>query len=435
MALPHLRFKGQLYPFQEEVLKWMQGKSRGIIGLDMGMGKTVITIAQLCQQPLSRVIIVVPLPILEQWRFALLKFTDIRDSEIAVFQGPKRHELNLSSFRLILTTYEIIRYDALNFPGSPLWSATYDCLIIDEAHRLRNKSTQTFQTCFLLQQRSRMAWLLTGTTIHNSLEDFYNLRHFLGIEVSIPNQACYMRMTKEDVNLHLPEKTIHDHYMRMGHKQEREYNEILQEVKEETDMGAMMVKILRLRQCCNASLSHKKRQSVKFTRILEILSKVPKGEKTIIFSQWGQSLEQLRYFLNKNVYGTVMYHGELEQDDRKKVLTYFCQGATPILLATLTAGGVGLDLSCANHVILMDSWWNQSLEAQAIDRVYRIGQTKRVEIHHLYMLESIEEWMVKMKEEKHKVDTQFHDKKKAYQTDHAFLKDLLHSYIGGYSPL
>lgn len=116
---------------------------------------------------------------------------------------------------------------------------------------------------------------------------------------------------------------------------------------------------------------------------------------------------------------------------RNQVLSRFAHmDAMPqILLVSLTAGGIGLNLTCANHVILLDPWWNSAIEEQAIDRVYRLGQTKPVEVHRLIMDDSIENWIWKMKEEKHKVSQSFHEHGLMDSIDTTTLTQILHHFV------
>ena len=204
----------------------------------------------------------------------------------------------------------------------------------------------------------------------------------------------------------------------------------------------LLTKILRLRQCCNtpdASLgsneSHDYNEisSPKFDKILEILLNMPEDEKVIIFSQWAKTLTLLSDLLKRFELNHMMYHGDQTFEQRNAVIRQFKTdgGDNKILLMSLTAGGIGLDLSCANHVILIDSWFNDAVEQQAIDRVYRIGQTKDVHVHRLYMMNSIEAWMSEMKLEKSTVDQRFHQDKQVYRIDQTKLTSLLHHFLAG----
>jgi SNF2 family DNA or RNA helicase len=473
MPQKKLLFSGKLFPFQEDVLKWTHSVDRGIVGLEMGLGKTVITLAMICQKNYRRTVIALPLQIIEQWKNSLLKFTNLKEKDIAIYQGPKRKSLNLLRYRVILTTYDVIRMD-MPKEESVLAGAQefFDCVILDEAHKIRNKKTQTYRSCDSLSKDIDAKWLLTGTTIHNKFSDFLTLCEFLKVpdanlatfrDVDKSNawkKKYYYRLTKAQSGLDLPEKSIHEHWLKFDEAHADDYQTLLEETKEMYDdylahptqvkFNFLITKILRLRQCCNHIDAHldpahyrleKNRHdgttSAKFTKIIEIINQSPKDDKIIIFSQWSHSLDLLAkqldwawidgYDSDQPMY--LQYNGTMDIGEKNQVLEDFRDGPQKVLLITLTSGGVGLDMSFANHIILMDSWWNPALEEQAIDRVYRIGQKKKVDVHRLYMTDTIEHWMEKMKEEKRKVDLQFHKENLVYMIDQMFLKKILHQYV------
>lgn len=457
-----LEFNGQLYPFQQDVLDWSQKINCGIIGLDMGLGKTVITIAMICQRNYKHVMIVLPLQILDQWKRSIIKFTNLKESDIYIYQGRTRSRQNFDSFRIILTTYDVIRHDMSNGQSNLRVSKdTFDCIVFDEAHKMRNKKTITYIMCYNLSQNIPAKWLLTGTTIHNKFTDFSNLCNFLNLQETFSGDSdtisnwrskYYYRLTKAQCNLQLPEKSIHEHFLNFTQCHLQMYQKLYEETADfyeeyashptKANLGALIVKILRLRQCCNHMDSilnpehykvsknrHDGESSAKFGKAIEIIKDAPENDKLIIFSQWEHSLKIFGAHLHKNGIDYLEYNGLLSVVERNQVLKEFREGTKRVMLITITSGGVGLDMSFANHVIIMDSWWNQALEEQAIDRVYRIGQTKKVEVHRLYMIDTIEDWMVKMKTEKLKIDTHFHDDNMIYTANQSLLKEILHKYI------
>lgn len=462
---PNVQFTGHLYPFQQNVLDWSQKIHRGIMGLDMGLGKTIITIAMIFQRNYQHTLIVVPLGITEQWRAAFANFSNLPANQICLYHGRRRNLLDLSHYRVVLTTYDMIRTDMVS-ESSVLYQSKdlFNAIFLDEAHKIRNDKTVSYVMCSRLSLNIEDRWLLTGTTIHNKFSDFYNLCKFLDLHELSPTvfydtetttqwrNKYYYRLLKSQIALDLPEKSLHEHYLAFGQKHVSEYLELFSEVKKfyedyvsdptRVNFSFLMVKILRLRQCCNhpdAALSEKLYQlsknrhdtlsSAKFNKIKQIIRDAPTDDKILIFSQWTHSLEVLKAHLRLNGVSYLKYHGAQDVSEKNQVIDEFKKGKARVLLMSLTSGGVGLDLSCANHVIIMDSWWNQALEEQAIDRVYRIGQKKKVEVHRLYMKGTIEEWMVEMKREKMMVDTQFHNRNTVYQTDEGLLKEILHRYI------
>lgn len=264
----------------------------------------------------------------------------------------------------------------------------------------------------------------------------------------------YYRLTKEQCLQDLPEKHVQTHQLTFDESHYSDYFEIYLEVKElykvaqntrkKEDWAMLLVKILRLRQSCNhpeAILNAQTRieapiyqgpTPAKFQKILEIVKAMPHNDRLIIFSQWTTSLQLVGQYLTQHGYSSLEYNGSMGISARNQVLSQFetASSLSPkILLISLTAGGIGLNLTSANHVILLDQWWNSAIEEQAIDRVYRLGQTKPVEVHRLIMKDSIENWMWKMKEEKNKVDQSFHQHSLMDEIDTGTLTQILRRFI------
>ena len=461
----YMSFNGSLYPFQHNVFNWAIDAGKGIIALDMGLGKTVTTIAILCAGSYQHIMIVVPLALMNQWKESFHKFTNVPHKDIYLYQGRYRKNVDLKKYRVVLTTYDVIRTD-MSDGSSPLYRAIglFDCAVLDEAHKIRNKKTQLYLACRDLFASTNAKWLLSGTVIHNQFSDFTTLMEFLDISQFDPTQIksqdnitywkskYYYRLTKAQCDLGLPQKNITQHNMTFDEDHIDVYVDVFAEVREMYDQylrmptrinyNNLLSKILRLRQCCNhpdAMLSqqqynieinrHKSPTSAKFTKIAQIIANMPRDDKILIFSQWDHSLDILARYLKTIGHNCLEYNGQMSLDNKNAVLQNFKTGSTQVLLITISSGGVGLDLSFANHVVIMDSWWNHALEEQAIDRVYRIGQKKNVFIHRLYMQDTIEEWLIEMKRQKSMVAQKFDDEHAFYQADKEVLSQLLAQHI------
>lgn len=416
-------FVGHLYHFQEKVVHWTNERHCGIIGLDMGLGKTVITLAMISQKQYKHTLIVVPLPIIQQWISAIIKFTDLTRDKICLFHGNQRHNCTLTNFPITITTYDTLRMDYTLL-------LSFDCMILDEAHKIRNHKTTTYTCCKHLNISDK--WLLTGTTIHNSLKDLLTLGHFLDLnETEIRSNYYYLSKSQCCDELKLPSKTLHNHQLTMNKFQREKYKHIM-----DTENN-VLTKLLRLRQCCNhpdattpinllsSQTKYDIRTTPKIDKVINICQQCPPNDKILIFSQWSHSLNVIKYHLNQHNIINQSYYGSMTYSEKNSVLFHFQHNDNSrVLLLTLGIGGVGLDLSVANHVILLDSWWNYALESQAIDRVYRIGQTKPVIVHRLYMSDSIECWMSQMKQEKLLIDQSFHEQKDVHIIDKPYLTEL-----------
>ena len=440
-----INFRGNLFEYQTQLLKWARSLTKGIIGVDMGLGKTVMTIAIICERNYSKTIIVVPLAVMSQWKDMLTQFTDLLPNEIICYQGNHRNLRGINDARVIITTYDTLRIDIDNFSTDLYkYRERFDCLILDEAHRIRNSNTECYRACAKIVKMCPAKWLLTGTPIHNSINDLIVLAQFIGVNTGSHKdwkETYYYRLTKAECGIKLPEKILNDHYLNPDESHQEIYDNILQE-----SHGSVLEKILRLRQCCNHPYAMLKKShpsnkdtqntldmSEKFKEIINIIQSSPSDDKIIIFSQWTRSLQLIGELFPDLGIEFIEYNGSHNQQKKIDIIRQF--GDTrrdkpiKVLLATISSAGVGLNLTMANHVILLDSWWGQALEEQAIDRVYRIGQTKTVYIHRLYMNNTIEEWMIEMKKEKYVIDTKFHNESLYHTINKLTLKTILQKYI------
>ncbi len=462
-----IKFTQTLYDFQIAVSTWASFIISGILGLDMGLGKTAIMLDIICQKQYNKVMIVLPPFLIQQWKDAFTKFTDIKPDEIMVYHGPKRHktETAFERSRVILTTYGVVQSD-IHDPTTLLfqYQNKFDCLVIDEAHKIRNDKTIIYEACFRLSLNIPSKWLLSGTIIHNKIEDFMSLATFLDTpdfdqikhKPELFNEwkaQHYYHLMKSECEVPLPEKHLYEHYLDFDGSHMDEYLEILTEVKEiykdyqahatKVNYQCMLAKITRLRQCCNhpnASLSAKDLADekniyddpncAKFEEIADIIDQTPKEDKVLIFSQWGASINLVSKYLASKRVTCLRYGGDLSLSEKTDIIKQFeSQSEAKVLLITTTSGGVGLNLTCANHVIMMDSWWNYAVEEQAIDRVYRLGQYKDVYVHRLYMKDTIEQWMIALKTKKQKVNEIFHEGGDTSDLEGPMLKQLLHNFI------
>jgi SNF2 family DNA or RNA helicase len=300
------------------------------------------------------------------------------------------------------------------------------------------------------------AFLLTGTTIHNQFDDFQTLCEFLsipsrGTKGALP--AHYYRLVKEDVGeLKLPPKHLHEHFLKLDPFHQEAYTALYEGARtlyqqyllnpELVDINCVLTKILRLRQCCNhidscldetdyrnPEMRHDEMSSSKFDKILELIGELPTGEKMIVFSQWTQTLDILAQHLQKENIEYLQYHGDLSISQKNAVLNRFQKGSAQVMLMTIQSGGVGLNLTMASKCVLVDPWFNKALEEQAIDRIYRIGQTRPVEIHRFYATDTIEGWLISMKSEKEKINVSFHQTGEIYTINKAMLSQILGKYI------
>jgi superfamily II DNA or RNA helicase len=427
---PGPSFCGSLHPYQKEGLHWMallfdQGLS-GLLADDMGLGKTVQVLAFLstvqADQPL---LIVAPTSLLFHWQREWEKF--LPEKALYVHSGKERKK-SLEGISSILTSYAILRQDKEIFS-----TLEYSCLILDEAQTIKNPDSQIAGILFTFNAAFRLA--MSGTPIENRAEDLWSLFRFvlpglLGergsfrakiaaaeadrryIEQTKKLVAPFILRRKKEIVAHdLPPKMEQIAWVEMGEKQRAFYEAALAQNRKEIQgmekPGRMQIleKILRLRQiCCHPQLvDGTVKESGKLERLLEDLEEIlEEGSKALVYSQFTSMLSIIRQELGLSNKQGLYLDGNTQ--NREEVVKKFQEDPeAKIFLISLKAGGVGLNLTKADYVLLYDPWWNEAVERQAIDRAYRLGRKAPVIARRYVTALSIEEKMMRLKEHKRKL--------------------------------
>jgi superfamily II DNA or RNA helicase len=429
------QFQGTLWPYQEEGKKWFfslyeQGFS-GLLADEMGLGKTVQTLSFLSALPQGKPhLIIAPTSLLFNWKKEWEQF--IPHKKLYVHAGPKRQDFSvLEQQEAILTSYSYLRIDHMLFS-----KLSCSCIVLDEAQWIKNPESQLARAAFGL--KAEMKICLSGTPIENRIEDLWSLFHFLHPSLLGEKEDFIAKMTasewdkryqkslqkkirpfilrrkKEEVLQDLPLKLEQTVFVEMGEIQRAFYEEWLFKTRQgllskTTLEGAaahrmeVLEAILRLRQICvdprlvqaDAIVA-----SAKVERILDDLEEIISlKRKVLIYSQF---TTMLRLFEKKIVelgYSYVYLDGETK--DRETPVSIFQNDPTvSIFLISLKAGGVGLNLTAADYVFLLDPWWNEAVERQAMDRAHRLGRKDTVIVRRYICAESIEEKMMKLKAHK-----------------------------------
>ncbi len=441
MAAPE-GFGGALRPYQEVGLAWLDLLADlglgGCLADDMGLGKTVQLLAHLSARKAKGLtsgrpsLLVVPKSVVPHWADEAARFTP--DLRIGIFHGALRRDLALDFDRydVLVTTYATLRLD-LPF----LREREFDLLVLDEAQAIKNGSSLTAKACRLVRARHRLA--LTGTPVENHLGELWSLFEFLnpGLLGQLPALADHagrawlppaalatvaralkplmLRRTKDQVLTELPPKTEQTLFCELSPKERKRYDQLRDHYRQvllgkSTARGLGGAKIivlealLRLRQAaCHAGLIDPKKTqepSAKLETLLEQIAELSSGgHKAIIFSQFTKFLAIVRDRLNKS--GIVYEYLDGKTVDRKaKVDRFQTDPGCGLFLISLKAGGVGLNLTAASYVFLLDPWWNPAVETQAIDRAHRIGQTRAVFAYRLIARDTVEEKIIELQKEK-----------------------------------
>ncbi|MCX6104580.1 MAG: DEAD/DEAH box helicase [Proteobacteria bacterium] len=426
--------KAELRPYQQEGfrwLAWLKGLGLGaLLADDMGLGKTVQTLSVLS----GRTLIVAPTSVLFNWANEVRKFRP--DLTICLYHGSNR-ELDPKA-DLIITTYALLRLDS-----DRLCAVDWDCLVFDEAHMLKNPDSQATKAARKVRAGFKLA--LSGTPVENRLEDLWSImqllnpgllgdRRFFLDRYARPIQngdsaraaglrtrvaPFILRRRKVDVLPDLPSRTETVLYAELSTAERERYEivrattrrDILKQLESQSggdgetrvNMIAALEALLRLRQAaCHPDLlpGVTGEASAKLALLTETLINSSQNQhKTLVFSQWTRFLDLIEPALE--CAGIPFLRLDGSTVDRQAIVTAFqTENGPPVLLMSLKAGGVGLNLTAADHVIITDPWWNPAAEDQAADRAHRIGQERPVLIQRLVALDTVEERILKLQERK-----------------------------------
>ena len=437
---PASSFAGQLRDYQRDALGWFAFLKRfgfgGCLADDMGLGKTVMVLAWLdrlraMKQARAPSLVVVPRSVVFNWKEEAARFAP--KLRVLDFSGASRSVGRLDGHDIILTSYGTLRRDALI-----LKDVEFEYAILDEAQTIKNANTAAAKAARLIRSKHRLA--LSGTPVENHLGELWSLFEFLNpgllgtssafarhrgaaakqdraaIEVLARGiRPFVLRRTKAQVAPELPVRTELTMHCDMQGLQRELYDELRNHYrtallgrieKDGLQKSKMHIleALLRLRQAaCHPALidpRHKDVPSAKFDALLPHLAEVrEEGHKALVFSQFTSLLALLRTRLDAS--GTQYAYLDGRTRDRQAVVEQFqTDPACDVFLISLKAGGLGLNLTAAEYVYLLDPWWNPAVEAQAIDRAHRIGQSRQVFAYRLLATGTVEEKIAELQKSK-----------------------------------
>jgi len=436
---PGAGFAADLRPYQQHGLNWLwflHGLGLGgCLADDMGLGKTVQVLAFLsCLRQEARpapCLLVLPTSLLGNWKREIGRFLpSLRvydahpslsaDGQVAPLTAP-----DLAQWDLVLTSYSLV----------PRWSwlreVEWDYVILDEAQAIKNPSTAQTRAVKALRARNRL--VLTGTPVENQLGDLWSLFDFLnrgllgsaqefrrfskGLAADPAGYAALRQVvspfllrrlkTDKSVVADLPDKVEMTAYADLSRRQALLYDRLVTDLREQIETvdgiqrrGVVLAALLKLKQICNhpdqylGQGGYAEAESGKFARLREIAEVVQgKHERMLVFTQFRELTEPLDGFLSALFARSgLVLHGGTPARERPALVERF-QGRdyVPYMVLSLKAGGVGLNLTRANHVVHFDRWWNPAVEDQATDRAFRIGQQRNVLVHKFVTRGTLEE--------------------------------------------
>jgi len=453
--------KAKLRDYQHHGLNWLvfldKNQLGGCLADDMGLGKTLQTIAFLQylkakKKNIPPSLIIAPTSLIFNWNAEIEKFCP--DLKILTFTGVNRWD-NMTDFKnydVIISTYGSLLNDIEH-----LQAIKFHYVILDESQAIKNPNSKRYKAVRLLDCYNRIA--LTGTPIENNTFDLYaqlnflnpgllgNMTHFKNqfsdaidkekdVEMSLLLGKIItpfmLRRTKEQVATELPEKTENIIFCEMGKEQrlvyetfKNKYRDYLLNKIDENGVEKSQMYILegltKLRQICNSTALVPTEEdygnySVKLESLIENIKEKTGRHKILVFSQFVKMLQIVKSRLDEEKVQYEYLDGQTTL--RQNNVNNFQNNAdVRVFLISLKAGGTGLNLTEADYVFIIDPWWNPAVENQAIDRCYRIGQTKKVMAYRMICKDTIEEKIVSLQQKKKKVATSIiaiDDEKKSF---------------------
>jgi superfamily II DNA or RNA helicase len=422
-GIPHVQLPADLDAslrhYQEIGVDWLaflrDAELGAILADDMGLGKTLQTICAMR----GRTLVVCPKSVVYNWAEEIARFRP--GLRTAIYHGTER-ELDRSA-DVTLTTYAVLRLDV-----DHLADEEFDVVVLDEAQAIKNETSQTARAAFQLRGKFRVA--LSGTPVENRLEELWSIMHFanpglLGgrsdfqeryngpIAAGEPNAAkrlrakirpFVLRRMKREVLPELPPRSEAVLHVELDETERSIYDAVRVATKKDVAAklaqgggGSVLVALealLRLRQAaCHPELvpGQHATSSSKIERLLEALEEAASdGHKALVFSQWTGLLDLVEPHLQSAGIRFTRLDGSTR--DRGAVVGEFQSDAgPPVMLVSLKAGGTGLNLTAADHVFLLDPWWNPAVEDQAADRAHRIGQDRPVMVYRMVAKDTVEE--------------------------------------------
>ena len=410
-----------LRPYQKTGYNWLrflyEHKLGACLADDMGLGKTIQTIALIksLYKKLNRVLIICPVSIILNWEKEITKFSDM---SVHIYHGGERNFPD--DCKIILTSYGLMKREI----ETTFKDKFFDILVLDEVQHLKNIRSLGSSAVRKINAGFRVC--LTGTPVENDLAEFYNI-----LDLSIPGvwgdlqfirtvstkksrllarktaKPYILRRTKSQVLKELPPKSENTIYLNFSEQEKNNYTNNLISIRNQINTapsrkkyGEILKGLLRLRQQC----LWQKTDSILSTKIeflMETLEQIiEEGHQVIVFSQFTTYLNIIQNLILERNWRISRIDGTQTIKKRQQQVDIFQEAKSQIFLISLKAGGVGLNLTAASYVFIMDPWWNPAVENQAIDRAHRIGQKNTLTVYRPIIKNSVEEKVLQLQQMK-----------------------------------
>ena len=438
-SIEYPKLNAKLRDYQKYGYKWLKYLTDNNLGAcladDMGLGKTLQAIALLSkvhEEKKKKSMVIMPKSLIYNWENEIKRFSS--KLKVGIYYGINRDFSSLKKVDVILTTYGTIRNDIEN-----LLEQKFDLLVLDESQNIKNINSQTTKAVLLLNAKKRVA--LSGTPIENNLLELYSLFRFLNPEMFgsvqeftndyiVPIQKYsdtstieelrkkiypfLLRRVKKEVLADLPDKIeklvyvdMNDEHRRFYEERRKYYYSLLEKNTSSQgnfDKFFVLQAINELRHIVSSpELESKKIISSKKEVLIEnVIEAIENNHKVLVFVNYLSSIESICDSLKENKIKYLKMTGQTK--DRQNLVDKFQNDSRyKVFVMTLKTGGVGLNLVSADTIFIYDPWWNTTVENQAIDRAYRLGQDKTVFAYKMIMRNTIEEKILKLQEIKNKL--------------------------------
>ena len=429
----YLDFSGMDHkPYQYEGVQWcVQNETRtdspiikgGFIADEMGLGKTILMVGTFIAHFVPKTLIVVPVVLLDQWYQQIYKTTGHKP---VIYHGVNRFKLNLDSAIIVITTYDMIASPSKNRKNMDkknlLHLISWDRVVFDEGHHLRNKKTLIYSGAMLL--KSRIRWIVSGTPVQNKKQDFYHLCGILGMPPSFYEnfseiQHHYiLKRTKKQIGMNISDVSFNQQMVDWKNEGEKDLSRTIHShlsfsnipFKHSFINSAInqnlnhLVMIMKARQCCilprliaataNANKNKKFQEAIagssKMDYVIEkLLERKNNGNGKLVFCHFKEEIDELhRRLISQGFLDAQIFDGRLNLNKRKEIL----HSNSEVLILQIQTGCEGLNLQeNYSEIYFVSPHWNPAIEDQAIARCHRIGQKKQVEVYKFTMASFIEE--------------------------------------------
>ena len=438
-------------PYQPEGCLWMLKRETesfhidnepiprgGILADEVGLGKTVQVLSVIVANPKERTLIIVPKSILTQWKSQIHIF--MKRPSLFVLDSLKNCT-DFSQKGIYLISHSTINNKNVAVGQTPVHGITWDRIIVDEAHSLRNRKSKFYESCSLL--KSAIRWGITATPVMNRMSDFVNIMNWIGVSQylcqarkSAVASSCVLRRTKDDIlqkNVQLDMKKCHVEIKYIPFAKEEELKFFLSVYHQERrkligkkkTISDLLERLLRMRQLCVHpqlyldGMSRKTKTDfgkweqpcvTKMQELLKCIQSQPADDKTLIFCQFVQEIHIYTDFMRQYGYDSVKMDGTMSTKERDDVLHKFnTDPDCKLFFIQIDTGGQGINLQNANRIYIMSPNWNPAVEHQAIGRAFRTGQQKDVFVTKFCIssgnekIPFVEENIIKLQERKKQV--------------------------------